>query len=281
MNAAPSMQKTPIRLTDVTDTSVAQGGPDCVAIAESLAPAVVLKQVLSNGFWHVCQRGGFEYDKEVRSAEALLRDGTLFRRFPVAAILSPELIDAEAEKSALLCESVFDNSGQKREALDVIVNAMNGKGFSKTLCEDATSVADELFTNAIFNAPFVDTKTHLNPGVSRHNFEVKLAAGKSGRIFLAADDTRLVVGCEDPFGSLGLARYLAKIKATYDHGAAATMNFGPGGAGLGSYIIFNTGCSFYAGVWPGERTVLCCVMPLGLSNRKRTLLPKNIHLVSG
>jgi hypothetical protein len=98
-------------------------------------------------------------------------------------------------------------------------------------------------------------------------------------LFLAHDESRLMVGCTDPYGSLGIARYLSKVKATYALGAAATMDFGSGGAGIGSYIIFNTGASLYIGVKPGQSTVICCVLPLGMSNRKRAALSKHLHWI--
>jgi len=228
---------------------------------------------------HICQKGGHLYDKEILSAESMVRCPESYLEFPVATILSPNDMSIDAEKKLLLIDQTFNCSSQKQDSLTLITDAMQSKGLSQTIMDDVVAVADELFTNAIFNAPFVDKTTHVNPGVSRSDLTITMDSGKSGRLFLAHDESRLVIGCRDPFGSLELKRYMAKILATYQQGAAATINFGSGGAGIGSYIIFNAGSSLFFGVWPGRATQLCCVVPLGLSNRKRVQLSKHIHWV--
>lgn len=164
--------------------------------------------------------------------------------------------------------------------MEGVTKPMESKGLSQTLIEDVVCVADELFTNAVYNAPFVDKRTHLNPGISRSEMEIHLEADKPVRLFLAHDESRMVLGCKDPFGTLNLVKYFNTIKATYLRGPAATMNFGPGGAGLGSYLIFNAGSSLYFGVSPGNVTIICCVIPLGMSYRKRAEMPKHLHWIS-
>ncbi len=262
MSAAPSLKNT-----------------NQVHVTEGLLPADVLQLIIDGASTHVCQRDGHSFDIEKQSSELLINSPDFFFKFPVASIFSPASVNEASEASFKALDVKFHNSSQKRNVIDQAVQALESKGLSRTLIEDVSSVADEMFTNAVYNAPFVDGKTHKNPGVSRHDFEVSMGSGLQGRLILAFDKTRLMVACQDPFGSLSLPKYLIKIKATYEHGAAATMNFGPGGAGLGSYIIFNTGCSLYAGVMPGSATLLCCILPLGMSNRKRSQISKNLHLI--
>ncbi len=265
----------------VSETSVAMGNPGKIAVGSSLEPATLVDQYLRYGYSHICQQDGHEFARELRSSELMIKDKSAFKNFPIASILTPDDLGKTSEEALTLVDFEFSSSTQKREALVEVGSGLDSIGLSKTLAEDIIGVADEMFTNAIYNAPFVDGKTHVNPGVSRHNFEIRLEKGKHGRLLLAHDESRLVIGCEDRYGSLSLRKYVSKIKATLDHGAAATMNFGSGGAGLGSYIIFNSGCSLYVGVWPGEATIFCCVIPLGMSNRKRIQLAKNLHLIQG
>lgn len=264
---------------NVDAATTVTGSPGCIGVAEGLAPDQTLRLATELGYRHICQKSGLEYDVELKSSEVLVREPEAFFQNPICSVFSPTDVSRANERALILSESLFNSSNEKRQVLEQANNAMESKGLSRTLIEDITSVADEMFTNAIFNAPFIDHKTHKNPGVSRQDLEVRLEQGKFARLFLACDDKRLMVACEDPYGSLNLLSYFNKIKATYDRGAAATMNFGPGGAGLGSYIIFNTGASLFAGVHPAQATIIGCVLPLGMSNRKRALLPKHLHWI--
>lgn len=264
---------------DLKSIAGSQINDQCIGLGEGLPPEQILAYAVDHNVKHILQPKGFEFDKEVRSANVLITDPDAFRNFPIASILAPEDLSPISERALTEVDEKFHSSGEKRGILEAILKAMESKGLSQTLIEDVISVADEMFTNAVFNAPFVDIATQVNPGMNRHSTEVRFDAGKYARMFLAHDETRLVIGVEDPFGSLSLPRYLNKIKETYLRGPAATMNFGPGGAGLGSYIIFNAGSSLYFGVWPGRATTLCCVIPLGMSYRNRVQLPKHLHWI--
>lgn len=264
---------------DLKSAGLSQINDQCIGVADGLTPEQILTLAVDHNVKHVLQTTGYEFDKEVRSANVLIAHPEGFREFPIASILAPEDLSPISERALTEVDEKFHSSGEKRGILEAMLKAMESKGLSQTLIEDVISVADEMFTNAVFNAPFVDATTQINPGVNRHSTEVRFEAGKYARLFLAHDESRLIIGVEDPFGSLNLPRYLAKIKETYLRGPAATMNFGPGGAGLGSYIIFNAGSSLYFGVWPGSATTLCCVIPLGMSYRKRVQLPKHLHWI--
>jgi|GEM_PF-2845553 len=253
--------------------------PHCIGLAEGLPPEQVLRLATELDYTHVIQKNGLEYPKELITTEILIEQPSSFFEYPVASIFKPSDLSPAGEKDHTLADTRFTSSTQKRSVLELFGKAMESKGLQQTLIEDITLVADEMFTNAVFNAPFVDKVTRENLNVNRVEAEVNFDPAKPGRMRMAADETRIMVACEDPYGSLNLNGYLSKIKATYDRGAAATMNFGSGGAGIGSYIIFNTSASLFVGVKQGRATVVACLLPLGLSNRKRALLPKHLHWI--
>lgn len=242
----------------------------CIGIAESHPPEEILKLATERGFKQICQKQGFGFEDELQAAHQFAEDPEKLLNAPVHLILN-----SADQRDSIVLE--FKSSAEKHEVLERLNKFMESKDLSQTLKYDAVAVADELFTNAMYNAPFVDSKTHHNPGVSRHEIEVTYHSGRTARLIVGIDGTRLFIGCQDPFGTLDLPAYLEKVRQTYIRGPAATMNFGSGGAGLGSYIIFNTGSSLYFGVWPGRATVICCVLPIGLSNRKRAQIPKHLH----
>lgn len=250
-----------------------------IGLGTGLGPEDILRFATDHGFSHLIQKDGFNFDRELKASENLILNPESFFSHPISCILKPESVSDENEKQLTAIDEKFDSSNQKRPLLESMSKYLESKGLSQTLIEDVAAVADEFITNAVFNAPFVDPNTHTNPGLSRTDMEIKLKGGKQGRIILAHDDTQLVVGCEDPYGSLNLEMYLGKIRATYLRGPAATMNFGSGGAGLGSYIIFNAGASLYFGVKQARVTLLCCSIPLKMSYKKRVLLPKHLHVI--
>ena len=73
---------------------------------------------------------------------------------------------------------------------------------------------------------------------------------------------------------------LERIRKCMELGVANAIRQGEGGAGIGSYMVFDACLSYYAGVTPGKESVVCVTMPLGLNRRTMAGLPKNIHLIA-
>lgn len=252
---------------------------DVVGVCDNMSAADILRAATDFKLQHICQKQGHEFEREARAAQLLLEDPSAFRRHPLSVILSPQACGAARERALTTLELPFTGSERKPELMAELAQKLESHHLSRSLTDNVVGVADEFFTNAVYNAPFVDLKMHVNPGVDRHTVVVQFDQGKAARLFLGLDANTLVIGCEDPFGSLDLQLYLRKILDTYVRGPSATMNFGNGGAGLGSYIIFDAGASLYFGVWPGTATVLACVIPLGMAQRKRVQLPKHLHWI--
>ena len=136
--------------------------------------------------------------------------------------------------------------------------------------DSAFTVADELFTNGIKNAwPEGSNRRTTRPTLDG---EVQF--------FARSDGKRLIIGCRDNFGLLGFAKILARIQMCYENGVAESISQSEGGAGIGSFMVFNSSVSYYAAVSPGNHTVVCVALPLGISARKLSKLSKNIHLVT-
>lgn len=278
MSAAPKLilpqpvQTEVTQITSPVDTNI-------VGMVDKITPDEVLRYAADFKLNHIVQRQGHDFAHELKTAKAMIEAPENYFKFPISSILSPHDVGPIAEARDLRLDFAFDYSGGKKPALDSITQILVSEKISQTAIIDVISVADEMFTNAIYNAPFSDHISLKNPGVSRHDIEIKLEGEQKCRMLLALNKDCVVVGCEDPFGSLNLERYFHKIRNTYLRGPAATMNFGPGGAGIGSYIIFNAGSSLYMGVRPTKATVLCCVIPIGIAYRKRAQMPKHLHWI--
>jgi hypothetical protein len=115
------------------------------------------------------------------------------------------------------------------------------------------------------------------PGKGRTDSSVEMQNPFKGQLFAGVLDDRLGIGCRNPFGSLQLKPLLNKMQKCYGDGVGESINMGPGGAGIGSFLVFNTGSSYYVAIVKGEATVLSISVPINMSARKRGELPKNLH----
>ena len=143
---------------------------------------------------------------------------------------------------------------------------------------DILLCSDEVITNSIYNAPFVDQHNNFS-GPTRDFSKVQIDPDKKARFFIGADPDRVIIGCRDQYGTLNPDKLIDRIKRCYESNPGEVMNFGQGGAGIGSFLIFDSCVSMYIAVDAGQSTTICCAFPLGLSATKRSLVPKNLHVV--
>jgi hypothetical protein len=234
---------------------------------------------MAHGALHICQSGNPYFEKDLNTSAMLLNDEAAFSHYPAASILCPHEANSQKEASLILMNYIFDRVSQKQDLLTKLESTLAGTSASSSIRADILLIADELSTNAIFNAPFVDLD-NTNPGASREDQGVKMHDGRSARFFIAADSERFVVGCCDPYGTLNLNKMLGRIKDCYDSGVSANIRMaGSGGAGIGSFMVFNSAASYYVDVAVGKHTMVCCTLPIKMSNRARQEMPKNLHFI--
>lgn len=247
-----------------------------VAVCDQREPQQLLDLVLDHGATQIVQQSNLAIKNEINASALMLNDPDHFIKFPVSSILDPLDAGAKKEKSLMVLDSGFSRANEKSALLDNIKNELDKMTKSMSFVSELLAVADELITNAIFNAPFVDADNG-GSGASRNDQLVQMDKGLNGKVFLGRDNERLVIGCQDPYGSLNLTRLFSRVRDCYKTGLADNINMGSGGAGIGSFIVYNTSCSYYAAVKTGAATLICCTIPLMLSARKRAVIPKNLH----
>lgn len=140
---------------------------------------------------------------------------------------------------------------------------------SRSLKEGCLQCADELLTNSIFNAPF-------SGKVDRSRIDLEVPGERPVIFDVSIGETDLVISCTDPFGSLEVQSFFTRILNCYKSGVGESINYGAGGAGIGSHMIFEQCSSLIIGVVPKKRTSFYCRFPLKMSSKTRKLLPKNI-----
>lgn len=241
---------------------------ETLLVTESMPADEVIHLFTTTDLKHLVQKNGPAYDDEVCLAHLMHQQPREFLEYPIDTILYPSGADRSARKiDVYLTGSVRQ---KKMDVLDAFENYLRGLNGSKAIRDQAMMIADELVTNGIKNAWVEGQKPF------------KDEPGRDGIIefFAHAENKRLVFGCRDSFGELRLGRVLSRIQMCYDNGVAQSINHGLGGAGIGSYIVFNGCLGYYAGVEKGVRSVVCVALPLGMGMKDAVLLPKNVHLVS-
>jgi hypothetical protein len=256
-----------------------QTPPPPVAEVDSAAPYKVISFVLDEGFKQVVQASHPFHQGEAATTTLLSVNPTVFFEHPVSSVFSPDNCGPQSDAQYILYRRKFSEAQEKKTVIQEVENSLAGKVKSTSLRADLIVIVDELITNAIFNAPFVDQENKTS-GVSREDRSVRMHEGMSGEISVASDNDRILVVCRDTYGSLNPDKMLARVRNCYTQGVAANINMsGGGGAGIGSYMVFNSSISFFVAVHVGKSTVVGCVLPLKGSGRMREGMLKNLHYI--
>jgi len=139
------------------------------------------------------------------------------------------------------------------------------------------TIADELITNAIYNAPR-DAAGRPKYALLPRRQSVTLEPHEVGRLDVACDGQWLAIAQSDPFGSLTqetVVRYLNRCLVSRSPLADAATS---SGAGIGLYRVFQSLSKFIVNIDPGRRTEVIALIDLRLTMKKFRQAPKSFHL---
>lgn len=247
-----------------------------ILITDKKSPVGLLDLVLKTGITQIIQTSSPFFAEEFYFSAGMLCAPENFVKNPVSSILNPLKASDTMERKMTKMSLTFSAAQEKAHILPLIRERLSYYTQSQLLIADIASVADELITNAIYNAPFVDFENSKS-GTCRRDRNVSMGEGKSGRFFVGLDSYRVVVGCYDPYGRLNLDSLFARVRNCYVNGVADSMVMGSGGAGIGSYMVYDTSASYYALVDKNKTTQISCSIPLRFSNKQRGGMFKNVH----
>lgn len=172
----------------------------------------------------------------------------------------------------------FSQSSEKQTLLDALNDFLDQDQSTYNIKELCIQSADEMITNAIFNAPINSNGQRINSGLER-NTDVKMPGGKKGRFFASASGHRAIVGCEDPFGSLQRQTVLERLEEIYNHTQVSPKG-GTGGTGLGLKYMIDNSSNFYLYCDYGKKTVIACAFLLK-GMKANTSPNKHFHISTG
>jgi hypothetical protein len=235
-----------------------------IGVVEAMHASDVVRLAHVSNFSHIVQKDGLAFDHELKTAQTMTENIEQFLREPLTVILGPH--GDEPRPAMHVANPVTEKKTATLEKFEEFLKSIKG---ARRIREQAILVADELYTNAMKTG-------HPHQKMST----AQVAREGTVEFFAEHDGTRLVMGCRDSFGELGFSQVLTRITHCFDKGVVHSINQGEGGAGIGSFMVFNTCISYYCGVEKGRATVVCVALPLGVSDAELASLPKNIHLVS-
>lgn len=236
----------------------------------------LVELVADNGLHHVVQLSNAQFKSELNTSALMLNDSDLFFNKPVVSILSPDQAETSKDSDYILWEKEFTYKETKTRDLDELDEFLEPIIRQQSTRQSIRLIADELYTNAVYNAPL----TKLGKQLLKILPFRKYNKPKSARLFIAKHDDRLIVGCEDQFGSLRVSALMKRVKSIYKKGVGSSIKYTSStGAGIGTYMILQACTSYFAAVYEDKKTLVMGVIPLGMSSRKREELPKNIHLI--
>ncbi len=237
-----------------------------------LSPVEVISHGI-DGYKHVVQTDKAN-EKPLNLAEALVQDPDKVFNDPLGL-----LFQYTKGKSHELIKKKFNSVKEKSSILGEVEEKLLKHTKKRSLIDELLLVADEMLTNAVFNAPFA-SPDKLESGPSRDGTADVLQSVQAADFFLGMDEEHVMVGCIDHYGKINIPKLLERIKFCYDNSVANAMNMDkPGGAGIGTYIIYNNSSSLLVGVLPGKKTIFCSFFPLKGSNRERASRPKSLYLI--
>ncbi|MGQ0505103.1 MAG: hypothetical protein ACT4TC_07250 [Myxococcaceae bacterium] len=147
---------------------------------------------------------------------------------------------------------VLRRATEKERVISVMQDYANSLGVHPRLVNLYCVVADELLTNAVYNAP-VDANGVPRYAELSRDVEVVLKPEEYVEVVLCSDGHRLGIATIDPFGSLRRERLLTYLSKCFQKGPDQ-VDQKKGGAGLGFYSVFESLSHFVVNIQPGTRT---------------------------
>lgn len=220
-------------------------------------------------------RENFMYD--LFAASVMLKKPEAFMKNPLPFFMNHFKPDGDGTNVRSTTMN-FNSSSEKSNLLFQIEAFLEGNPKTANFIESVHMIADEMIMNSIYNAPVDKQEMPIYMNTDRSRI-VTLPEDKICKIFITHDEKRLLIGCEDPYGSVSRYKIMNQFAKVYKTGELPSPNQGTGGAGLGCKMMVDHSCGFYMVVNKSKKTLVCCALPLGVSYMKAERMSKNLHFV--
>lgn len=163
----------------------------------------------------------------------------------------------------------------KSAYLAKVVDYANALGCNSRVVDLINGIADELITNALFNAP-VDKDGNAKYRHLKRNEDLRLSDEESATLQFACDGDFIAVSSSDPFGSLDESTVIDYLNRCLSKGPQQ-ISEESGGAGLGLYRVFQSVSKFVVNLEPQKQTEVISLIDLRLTMKQFRLAAKSFH----
>jgi hypothetical protein len=251
-------------------------GAEAIVLGHNLSMAQVYKAFAENQVGHVVQMGRKDVLFELLLSGLLSRQAKDLIRSDSTFLL--QKFGAKKTDSFQSLEIAFNNSGDKPQHLRKVEQFLEKEEKLRNLIPKMLQIVDELIMNAMYDAPVGTGGVRVFANTPRR-YPVQYPNGKtSAKLKIHYDESRLLVGCEDPWGSFDEEKLRGHLAAVTKDDPSESTPAGQG-AGLGLKMIIENSTSLYILVRKKELSAVYCGLDLSVSLRRLEQTPKHAHIV--
>ncbi len=266
-----------IVLLGAEDLGAIEGVPPshCIAVTDKMSSTDMVALVKNTGVSHILQTTHPRFDHAVNLACSMIHTPIEIMNSPVEHFFAQRNVQPSQVKIEVF-PIVF--SKDRQATLKELSAYLETIDRTRTIRTSVISIADELFTNALYNAPTDKAKNKLYEKIERTT-PVTMDPAHQARLVIASDDHVLLIYSEDSYGSIVPETVIDRLDQCHKHGVESIINFNNGGAGIGCYMMMAQTNSFLLSVQPGVKSVVGGILLLGLPARLVVSIPKNLHMI--
>lgn len=242
-----------------------------VAVGQHIQTQDFLKSFVENRLSNVVQTANDDLPYELFIASIILKKPKLFLNNPLTILNSQD----NSSNAMRVWQETFNCTAHKEKILEGIHKFIGRQKSMNRLSDNILIVIDELFSNALFNAPVDDGGYRIFKNMERHE-NVKYPGNKNAKIFAVHTAEDLFIGAVDPWGSIDRDGICKSFYSAYTEGGTVAEE--GKGAGLGLRMMLDRARSLYILSEIDKRSLVCCHMRLNISLKKVENVPKQLHI---
>ncbi len=249
----------------------------CIGLIEKANKGTVVNLLFDSCVPHILQLGSENFLDELYIAGSMISSPDVFFENGIVSLLTKKVFDKY--KIDNYEEVEFNSRDDKKNVMAFFMSNIAKLPRKNTIEQDVAFVVDELFTNAIFNAPA--QKDYGEKTLTRLNLnDIIYSFGNVGRFRFGANEKYVFIECTDPYGSLIPKKIFQHIRNTYLFGVRDTISMSEKtGAGIGVRYVYDLSVSYNVLVNKDKATSICCIIPYGMSTKKKEKISRSIHVL--
>ncbi|MBC7743453.1 MAG: hypothetical protein H7061_14750 [Bdellovibrionaceae bacterium] len=228
--------------------------PESVVVITSGVDLFAIRPFLFNGFRHFVNRNREDLPQELLASCLMIARPAKFVQNPIPFFLagfSDVQIFADTERNFTV---KFQDSSEKNVLLKKLETFLAKNQKTRSLSDLCIQTADELITNALYNAPIDSAGDRMYLNVDRQ-VKISYPPDKTATLFACCSDDRITIGCEDTFGSLSKTEMFQYLRSKFNSDLSVPTET-TGGAGLGIKMIMENAANFYLFSEKNRRTLV-------------------------